>query len=562
MHKKTIAIAALAAIFISGALAAPNFVSPSDSLYRWIDIWSAKGYLAEEGFLLRPYNPEVILKILDEVAAVGSDADRALALEYRSSLEQPEIHLGLRTTGKLSSEGSDAAGAVAGGAILQLGAELSDGLWAAGHMTVDVNYAPSSVLRARGEGSIGDGVYAGGTISKGLTNLLSVESLVFAGGPKLWASAGMGHASFGPFFDNGIVIGPQAPETPYFSLNLSYGNWRYTQALFELQKGGKSNGLTIPTGTDKHVFFHSFSYAPARGWDMGIYEAVVSANRIDPMYFLPLADYFLLQDRSGYGANGALGDNSLAGVYLKGRVLPGLDLKANVFIDDLDYNHIIKLVWDTKWMLAAQGGLSWAPASGPVRLVSADYTAVMPYMYTHYYNVDPDGDGNYSDNYQNDWTTAGENFGPALDPNSDRAEIKAFLPLSGRIELSGIARLIRHGNASAGVNGLDASVHDGSLSDNGWSSVSSDTYGGSQPSYQQPYDTGITGKPQYARFLTQDVIESSWQAGIGASWGSKLGALDLSLSARYLFEYRVNDGLVKDANHSYNYLSFGATLFY
>jgi hypothetical protein len=550
--KRLIVATSVAFLFVAAAVAVPVSVpSPTDPLYHWLDIWAARGIIQEEPYLLRPYSPSVLIPLLEEVAASGPKSDADIARDYLAELTHGSFDVGARVEakGELSSASSSPSGIVAGGAEIALSSEILPTLWAAGHMTVEGTASTGSQDTPRGESSSSEGIYAGGNFTSGISSVLSLEASVFAGGPQLWAQAGMGHASFGPFFDNGVVIGPQAPETPNFTFNARFGGWRYSQGLFLLEKGGTRDGQSVAESIGKDVFFHSFSFSPAAGWDLGIFEAIVVANRFEPMYLLPLADYFLLQRRASYNTSGAISDNSLAGVYASGRVLPGLKAKALVFIDDLDFDQIIRLNLDAKWMLSAQGGLEWAPASGPVRLVAADYTAVMPYMYTHYYTYTSS-----SDNYQNNWTTEGENFGPALLPNSDRVEVKAYAPLGNGLELTGTGRFIRHGNASAGVTGVrdDLSAHDGSLGDDGW-------YAGS-PTYQYPYETGTS--PKYLRFLTQKVLEYSIQAGLGLGWSGKVGPADLALSLRYLFEYRINDGLVEGADRAINYVGMTATILF
>ena len=48
------------------------------------------------------------------------------------------------------------------------------------------------------------------------------------------------------------------------------------------------------------------------------------------------------------------------------------------------------------------------------------------------------------------YTNAGQNIGPALDPNSDRITLQAKSRNIGGATVSGVFRLIRHGNASRG----------------------------------------------------------------------------------------------------------------
>ena len=321
----------------------------------------------------------------------------------------------------------------------------------------------------------------------------------------LFGQAALSRHRLGPFFRNGIVVGQQAPVAGELSVMMQRDFFTAHIALFELQ-ATDDNGLGRSSG--KHLHFHQLDVHPAPWLDLGVFETVIT-GRLDPLYLLPASAYFHAQGIGGFA------DNSLVGLTGRVRPLPGVDVKGVLYADDFQFNDIVRGVLDTKYKFAAQVGASWAPAGRgsswlqALRLVSVDYTAVMPYMYAH---INTPGEGFNVENY----TNGGVNFGPALEPNSDRVELRSLLrllddPAVSLIDLELRTVFLRHGNASAGI--IDG--RDGSILDDG--------YLLDQPTFQPPFDDP-TGQP-YTRFLTQRVVEQTLQAGASLRWTFDSGHL-------------------------------------
>jgi hypothetical protein len=520
---------------------------PNDPLYARLDAWIAAG-LVDRPFMLRPYSPEVLASMLRNVVSRGSPTERREAAVLLEELETSRIEAGLHhgSKGLVSSDSASSAYFGETGALLELNARLREGLWISGGTGLQLaDQADSSAPQDTslpGERHAEDLVSDDGKLSvqgfngKDLAFRLSSFSNASYAHGDFWVQAGVTRSSYGPFFGNGVVLGPQAPAAANWSASCRLGAWRYSMLLMNLTKSARSASadggpdVDVSTDTDKFLMFHSFSYSPLPALDLGLFETVVWANHFEPLYILPFANYFALQSLSGFE------DNSLAGVYAT-LSLPGrLEAKGQVYIDDIGFNDFAQLDFDAKLLAAAEGGLSWAPADSSLRLLGADYTAVLPYMYTHH----------YSGTAQDDYTQAGACLGAELPPNSDRVEIRArfaFDSLPG-LDLEALARLIRHGNASEGLY-----AGTGGLDDDGWTN--------GECTYTTPY--GSTTSPKYLRFLSQSVLEKTWELGAGASCRLPLGKGGAELSARYVFAYVENAGLVAGRNDMRHYLSFGLT---
>ncbi|WP_156104681.1 hypothetical protein [Spirochaeta lutea] len=335
--------------------------------------------------------------------------------------------------------------------------------------------------------------------------LSQVTSHLTIGSPSLHAYASITRSSFGPFDHDGIIFSPQSPfgirfgyvwRTPTFEYNFTY---RPITATTNTGAG---------RGSGKHTVMHSVNARILPWLELGFWETVVYGERFEPGYFVPVSSLFLSQGIVGFS------DNSLLGVSATFHPGLGLRLPFQVFADDVDFNEVVKFNFNTKLKLSLQTGIQWAPGAVNIpvlRRVAFDYTAVMPYMYSH---RNPDTPGQTEAwltnmNYTN-YTHAGSNMATGLPPNSDRFRLAVDAePLTGlRLGLS--LEQHRHGNASTGQD-IDPATATGTIFDPG--------YGGSEgktATFQPPY-TDPTGQP-YTRFLTQDILEYTRQLGITARW--------------------------------------------
>ena len=229
-----------------------------------------------------------------------------------------------------------------------------------------------------------------------------------------------------------------------------------------------------------------------------------------------MSEYFISHSFSNYV------DKAHAGLSASVYLPESMKLDLVGYVDDIDFSGVLHGNWDTKWKLAAQASLSWAPQSPVLQRLSLDYTAVLPYMYTYEYNLtgsDTSGNTYYG---ANAYTNAGQNIGPDLDPDSDRITLQAKSKIMDGAQVSGIFRIIRHGNASSSVNGYNSSTSasgdaSGDLGDLG--RFNSSTNGGAWI-FSVPYDTGTW--PLYLRFLTQSVLQISAQAGFDIDFTQRI----------------------------------------
>jgi hypothetical protein len=196
-------------------------------------------------------------------------------------------------------------------------------------------------------------------------------------------------------------------------------------------------------------------------------------------------------------------------------------------------------------------GFSWAPKNNFLSRLDFDYTAIMPYMYTHWpepetnrYNGPQDPSDPKSlpigdrepriPNYLN-YTHMGRNLGPDLQPNSDRFSIRSSFRFIPNLDIRLSAYLTRHGNASEGREFYDHSdnFHDGSIFD----------YGSIDPWTSGPHfwdDHTMNNFYKDIPFLTQDVLEILLGGTVGVTWTIPVSFGTFKLSADYGIQYGWN----------------------
>jgi hypothetical protein len=512
----------------------------SDPLYAKIDRWEILGYL-KPLYTLRPYSPEVLIGILEQVMVTGSALDKREAEEALATLKLLALTPAIGQTSilKFGSDQFDYRGESIVG--FNTRGNLIDTLWIDGSVSLVLLDGRSRLLPV-GTGSALDLNDDGSMffLPEGLSGdamgvLYGLSSSTWYGSGQLWGSAAYGRSTVGPFWNNGIFIGPQARAAPNWTLHGSFGSFRYSGGLFQIRPQAPGRSFNH----DKFIAFHSYSFEVIPGLDLGLVEGVVWAGSFKPLYLMPMSMLFHLQSVAGSG----YGDNSLAGAYGTWRPLPGVLLKGSMYFDDVGVKELSRFDFDTKILGAIQAGVAWAPIDSMLRLIEVDYTAVFPYMYTHRPSV-----AGVQDNY----THYGESFGTGLQPNSDRVQLSAQLVLPAGFSVILLSKLMRHGNASEGLNDLA----DGSWFDDGW--WWQDSWGRWLPTYQLPYPATTT--PRYFRFLSQSIIEVIFQIGGRLSWmpvyglasHSKLAGLALHLG--YTLELAWNRDLVPGNNAPVHYL--------
>jgi len=494
---------AIVVFMVQLPLHAQVIIDPQDEIYVQMERWEAAGIIKTLPSL-RPLPTTFMRTQLELIAASdkASPMDKALAGKYLR--EFGLTHVGFEGTGRTDFTNLFAQ------ANLNVWGQGSIEPWldTASHIDIWLLKADSGLLLPANtrpeEDFIADdtGLAVGGQAV--LVRQFAFTALDITPVQGLRFHVGLGRNSVGPFGQNGIVLGPQAPATGAFSVQYDSKEISFINAFFPIV-ATKADGSGNQFG--KSLFYHELDFYLSDAVTLGIFETAVS-GRVEPLYFVPFASYFHSQSVVGFA------DNTMVGFNVQVQADAGLRFKGVILLDDLNFNDILRLQFNTKWKFASQLGVSWIPAASLrnpgidwLRSVSFDWTAVMPYMYTH---EAADGAGYLINNY----TNRGENMGPAMLPNSDRYNLAIqFMPDPALIIDLGL-RFTRHGNASEGITSGS-----GDLNDSGRTASGEATY---TPPYKLP-DGQV-----YTRFLTQAVTENTLQATLGVQ-----AVLPLSLEQRY-----------------------------
>jgi len=554
---------AMSTVALLAIPASAQWVSdPNDPLYDDLEVFEARE-LTGPLPALQPYPLPLVQATLRRVAdhIDATDAERARARWLLARISDGLPHIGIEAEARAATSvpGPYGFGAVAPDWQVMVAPWLS----LTSHVRASgVRFADGLVLpAARGnpEDLIVDATdfeVAGEKIDQRQISYGGLAAGVVDDDGAILAQAGLLRHRMGPVWNNGIIVGGQAPVAGELSVMMQRELFTAHIALLELQ-ATDDDGAGRATG--KHFFFHRLELHPLPWLDLALFETVIT-GRLELLYLLPASAYFHAQGLAGFA------DNSLVGV--DARVRPARDVVAKgvLYVDDIQFNDMVRGVFDTKYKFAAQAQVAWAPSSslglpvGRLRLLSADYTAVMPYMYSH---INSSGAVFNVENY----TNGGVNFGPALEPNSDRLTLRTLWrvlddPRTALVDLDLSATAIRHGNASAGI--IDG--RDGSILDDG--------YLGDVPTFQPPFEDP-TGQPA-TRFLTQAVLETTLQLSAslrttidggdvvdsadGRALGFDRGWGSLQAQADVTWQSRQNAGLVDGAVESA--LFVGLTLTY
>jgi hypothetical protein len=290
--------------------------------------------------------------------------------------------------------------------------------------------------------------------------------------------------------------------------------------------------------TGKYNIIHYISLRPVENLELGFIQTMLWGNRFEFLYLVPFSFLFASESITGFE------DNAFMGLHMRWRPFNSLLVNGQIYVDDFHFNNFLSGSIEAK--AAAEAGISWTPKKGFLSKLDFDYTAVLPYCYTHWMRPDAnrfngfEGSGTVNDamnpghekripNYLN-YTHLGKNLGPDLEPNSDRISLRTNWNIIPAIDILMSAYYIRHGNASDGKEGMDANFHDGSIFDDGCL----DPWIPGTPDYPQK------GHNKISSFLAQDLLEMRLGSGLGLAWTIPGPIGTFRLSAEYGAEYGWN----------------------
>jgi len=492
-----------------------------DPIYDDLEAWELAGIIPPLPWL-RPYAPQFIRGTLEFVAASGGP-EGALAESYLAELPDPvDVSPKLEQTVRVDGAGAfySETSPTAQFAFAVPGVS-ADGAYSPNLLDYEDGLVLPPLVRDRR-----DWIPDWSDIElfgKSLYIRQSLDSNTAVGGGRWWFQAGFGRSTYGPFFGDGAVLSRHAPRAGRFSLTFQTRPLTFQLLMLELTATDDSGAGRYP---DKRLVFHSFQWRVAPWLQVGFYESVVYGNRFDPRYFVPLSVLYLTQGLGGFV------DNSLLGLTFDFRPVPWLRLPVTVYADDVHFNDIVRFDFETKYKLSAQAGVAMHPPwIEEIDVVSLDYLAVMPYMYSH-----RDQDTTVP-NYSN-YTHFGSNLGPSVHPNSDRISFlvrgRPVSPLRASLSLA----YVRHGNPSEGITDGDGTIFD-------------DGYDGGNPTFQSE-----------TRFLTQEVLERTFSVGATVDAAVRAGPLTFSGALSYTFSRTTNADLVVGAAENGHHVSISAAVTY
>jgi len=527
-------------------LGAQTVHDPNSEIYKDIDVWLVKGYVKEFPPMIRPYPVKLINKILEQVIDNGDENAVELAQKYLDVLspEARHLHLGLKTYihGNEEDYGIIVSPFVEG--LFYIKNLLSVSYNFAFHGDTD-KYDPA-INRFGGEKYDAPGTYSpyadlqNDRADVGPFRVLqNWTSLIALGNSDVYFQAGLSRTSYGPFYDNGVVVGPQAPRAGHFSFVFWDPLYSY-EVLFQTIVA--TDYYYEDWFTSKYNVVHTLNFRPIQNIEIGIIQSLTFGERIDLLYLVPFSYLFGSQTINGFN------DNAYIGLNFRWRPINTLLVNTQVYVDDFSVNGLFS--GKPNFKAAGEIGVSWSPINSILSKLDFDYTAVMPYTYTHWvipssmrfngHGNDKTPPYNASDsppvaNYY-DYTHRGRNLGPDLEPNSDRISLRSSWRIIRNLDINLSAYLIRHANASADKPLFDDNFHDGTIFDSGstdpWVS-----YHPGETSIQNYYEDDMG-------FLTQSVIETKLGGTIGATWSIPTSFGIFKLTAGYGIQYGWNRSII------------------
>lgn len=496
---------------------------PNDEIYSYISLWEENGIITGLP-LIRPYPIQVIKKILNTVIQHGSLNERQIAENYMARLEKnvsfdigeyTDVRTDFKDIYLQTGISADVTGSFS--PAVTISAKL--GLFL-------LSDSPSSLM-PRWTRQDGDFLSDWSSFKIGNKNVQFSQSLVSGaalGNDRIYFNAGFMRTSFGPFFDTGSIISPEAPHAGHFSFVYWGKKVTITSLLLALVA---SDSLGSGNWPDKYLSLHSISFFPGPVVEFGFFESVIYGDRFDPMYLIPFSMFYYNQVFSG------VHDNSLAGLFLRLKLPQSINFNTTLYIDDIHFNDIVRFNFKTKYKIALQSGISWTPLYKHFRKVSFEYLMVTPYMYTHY-GAGADDEPNFLN-----YTHKGQNLGCSLEPNSDRFLLMSSFAFPPVVTLDLLTSLVRHGNASQGVTDGEGTIFDDGYDDDGNATFQHET-----------------------RFLSQNVLEYTLQFGIQSAFAYPLKKIKFEWGLGYTLEAVFNKDLVRDENEINNLINFNFGISY
>jgi hypothetical protein len=211
----------------------------------------------------------------------------------------------------------------------------------------------------------------------------------------------------GSYQGDNVILSPNVPYYDFLSLQGHVGAVRYQAIVASLLGDVRFSVGYDPTKPtygqsaridSKYLSAHNLTFFIGEDAEIGFTDMIIFTKRFDLAYLNPFS--FLksvehsLRDR----------DNGLLGAHARVRVVPGIELRGQVLMDDVIASRIGEGYWSNKF--AWQAGAMWAAPLGLNDIdLTLEWTRVEPYMYSHF-------------GPQNAFSTSSTILGSQIGPNS------------------------------------------------------------------------------------------------------------------------------------------------
>lgn len=238
-----------------------------------------------------------------------------------------------------------------------------------------------------------------------------------------------GHGSSG-----NLILSDYAEQYPYIAFTKNWGWGRFTVLHGKLY-AAPSDTIEISTEIypDRWVAAHRLEIAPFSNFTFSLNEVFIYGHRYaDWAYLLPFNFYRAAQHKLRDRDNATI---SLDAEYIP---FPTIKLYGTLFIDEMKFEELGTDWWGNKH--AMQLGLHWVdPFTLSDSDLRAEYTAIMPWVYTHYSKV-------------NRYISDGRSLGHWAGPNSELIYFEANKWFTPRLRFGVKAERLKKGYNSDNEN--------------------------------------------------------------------------------------------------------------
>ena len=117
--------------------------------------------------------------------------------------------------------------------------------------------------------------------------LPSYNSAISFGTNEYYLNAGLMRGSYGPFQNNGVIVGSQALHSGQFNFAVSKPLWGYNLSLYALSATSATKTDAQNYYPEKYLSVHSIEYRPYDWLSVSFLESIIFGERLETMYLLP-----------------------------------------------------------------------------------------------------------------------------------------------------------------------------------------------------------------------------------------------------------------------------------